>query len=111
MTKKQRGPASDALHAGYGPLPTDMTLFRSFVPPIVQSAIYPLDDVDQYTRISQGLEPGYHYGRTMNPTVDVLQQRLAALEGYPVDQGRWVRQGLVASVASTLGLVGVSWGA
>jgi cystathionine beta-lyase/cystathionine gamma-synthase len=81
MTKKQRGPASDALHAGYGPLPTDMTLFRSFVPPIVQSAIYPLDDVDQYTRISQGLEPGYHYGRTMNPTVDVLQQRLAALEG------------------------------
>jgi len=59
----------------------DMTPFRSFVPPIIQSAIYPLDSVDQYTRISEGLEPGYHYGRTMNPTVDVLQQRLAALEG------------------------------
>jgi len=81
MAKKQHGPGSEALHAGYGPLPLDMAPFRSFVPPIIQSAIYPLDSVDQYTRISQGLEPGYHYGRTMNPTVDVLQKRLAALEG------------------------------
>jgi len=81
MVKKQRGQGSKALHAGYGPLPLDMTQFRSIVPPIIQSAIYPLDSVDQYTRISEGIEPGYHYGRTMNPTVDVLQKRLAALEG------------------------------
>jgi len=81
MVEKQRGQGSKALHAGYGPLPLDMTQFRSIVPPIIQSAIYPLDSVDQYTRISEGIEPGYHYGRTMNPTVDVLQKRLAALEG------------------------------
>jgi len=81
MVEKQRSQASNSVHAGYSPLPLDMTPFRSFVPPIIQSAIYPLDSVDQYTRISQGLEPGYHYGRTMNPTVDVLQERLAALEG------------------------------
>jgi O-acetylhomoserine/O-acetylserine sulfhydrylase-like pyridoxal-dependent enzyme len=81
MAEKQRGQGSNATHAGYSPLPLDMTQFRSFVPPIIQSAIYPLESVDQYTRISQGLEPGYHYGRTMNPTVDVLQKRLAALEG------------------------------
>jgi len=81
MTEKQRGPRSNAVHAGYGPLPLDMTPFRSFVPPIIQSAIYPLESVDQYTRISEGTEPGYHYGRTVNPTVDILQKRLAALEG------------------------------
>jgi len=81
MAEKQRGISSNALHAGYSPVPLDMTQFRSFVPPIIQSAIYPLESVDQYTRISQGLEPGYHYGRTMNPTVDILQKRLAALEG------------------------------
>jgi O-acetylhomoserine/O-acetylserine sulfhydrylase-like pyridoxal-dependent enzyme len=81
MAEKQRGLGSKALHAGYSPVPSDMMPFRSFVPPIIQSAIYPLESVDQYTRISQGLEPGYHYGRTMNPTVDVLQKRLAALEG------------------------------
>jgi len=80
MAEKRRGPGSKALHEGYSPVPLDMKQFRSFVPPIIQSAIYPLESVDQYTAISQGLEPGYHYGRTMNPTVDILQKRLAALE-------------------------------
>jgi len=81
MSEKPRGMSSNSLHAGYGPLPLDMKPFRSFVPPIIQSAIYPLEQVDQYTRISQGLEVGYTYGRTMNPTVEILQKRLAALEG------------------------------
>lgn len=74
-------PDTQVLHAGYSPIPVDMKLFRSFTPPIVQSVIYPLEDVDQYTRICDHQEPGYHYGRTKNPTVDVLQRRLAALEG------------------------------
>jgi cystathionine beta-lyase/cystathionine gamma-synthase len=59
----------------------DMTAFRSFVPPVIQSAVYPLSDVDHYTRIVNDLEPGYDYGRNSNPTVDVLNKRLAALEG------------------------------
>jgi cystathionine beta-lyase/cystathionine gamma-synthase len=59
----------------------DMTAFRSFVPPVIQSAVYPLSDVDHYTRITHDVEPGYDYGRNSNPTVDVLQKRLAALEG------------------------------
>ncbi len=82
MTKEKKwGPETAALHAGYHPIPMDMTAFRSFVPPIIQSAIYPLSDVDHYTRIVSGEEPGYDYGRNSNPTVDVLQKRLAALEG------------------------------
>jgi cystathionine beta-lyase/cystathionine gamma-synthase len=79
--EKKWGLGTTALHAGYSPVPMDMTLFRSFVPPIVQSAVYPLSDVDHYTRIVYGGEPGYDYGRNSNPTVDVLQKRLAALEG------------------------------
>jgi cystathionine beta-lyase/cystathionine gamma-synthase len=59
----------------------DMTPFRSFVPPVIQSAVFPLSDVDHYTRIVHGEEPGYDYGRNSNPTVDVLHKRLAALEG------------------------------
>ncbi len=73
-SKKEWGEETIALHTGYSPVPLDMTLFRSFVPPIIQSVIYPLESVDQYTRICQGMEPGYHYGRTMNPTVDILQK-------------------------------------
>ncbi len=79
--EKKWGPSTTALHAGYSPVPMDMTAFRSFVPPVIQSAIYPLSDVDHYTRIVNGVEPGYDYGRNRNPTVDVLQKRLAALEG------------------------------
>ena len=82
MTKgKKWGPSTTALHAGYSPVPMDMTAFRSFVPPMIQSAIYPLSDVDHYTRIVKGEEFGYDYGRNSNPTVDVLQKRLAVLEG------------------------------
>ena len=82
MTEKKKwGLDTKALHAGYSPIPMDMTAFRSFVPPIIQSALYPLSDVDHYTRIVNGVEPGYDYGRNSNPTVDVLQKRLAALEG------------------------------
>jgi O-acetylhomoserine/O-acetylserine sulfhydrylase-like pyridoxal-dependent enzyme len=81
MTKQQRGLGSNALHAGYSSNPSDMPPIRSFVPPIAQSAVYSLESVDQYTRIIQGIEPGYYYGRTVNPTVDVLQNRLAVLDG------------------------------
>jgi methionine-gamma-lyase len=79
--EKKWGLGTAALHAGYHPIPMDMTAFRSFVPPVIQSAIYPLSDIDHYTRIVSGQEPGYDYGRNSNPTVDVLQKRLAALEG------------------------------
>jgi len=79
--EKEWGKATKALHVGYIPGKTDMNLFRSYATPLIESAIYPLTDIDQYTRIVQGLEPGYDYGRNSNPTVDVLQKRLAALEG------------------------------
>jgi len=79
--QKKWGSSTTALHAGYSPVPMDMTPFRSFVPPVIQSAIYPLSDVDHYTRIVNDIEPGYDYGRNRNPTVDVLHKRLAALEG------------------------------
>jgi len=75
------GKSTTALHAGYSPVPMDMTPFRSFVPPLIQSAVFPLSDVDHYTRIVHGEEAGFDYGRNSNPTVDVLNQRLAALEG------------------------------
>ena len=82
MTEKKKwGQSTTALHAGYSPVPMDMTAFRSFVPPIIQSAVYPLSDVDHYTRIVNDEEPGYDYGRNSNPTVDVLNKRLAAMEG------------------------------
>ena len=82
--EKKWGMTTTAVHAGYSPIPMkpeEMTLFRSVTPPLIQSAIYPLTDVEHYTRIVWGEEPGFDYGRNSNPTVDILERKLAAMEG------------------------------
>lgn len=61
-----------ALHAGFHPL-KNVEQFRTFVPPIVQSMTYPYEQFEQF--------PDYIYGRSKTPTVSVLEERLAALEG------------------------------
>ncbi len=61
-----------ALHTGFRPL-RDVDKFRSFVTPIVQSMTYPYEQFDRF--------PNYIYGRSKTPTVSVLEERLAALEG------------------------------
>lgn len=61
-----------ALHAGFNPL-ASVEGFRSFVPPIVQSATYPYEQFDEV--------PYPVYGRTQTPTTAVLEERLASLEG------------------------------
>ncbi len=61
-----------ALHAGFHPL-KNVEQFRSFVPPIVQSMTYPYESFEKF--------PDYIYGRSKTPTVSVLEERLAALEG------------------------------
>lgn len=61
-----------ALHAGFHPL-KNVEQFRSFVPPLVQSMTYPYERFGQF--------PDYIYGRSKTPTVSVLEERLASLEG------------------------------
>jgi cystathionine beta-lyase/cystathionine gamma-synthase len=61
-----------ALHAGFRPT-EDLERFRAFVPPIVPSMTYPYECFDKI--------PYPVYGRTKTPTADILEQRLAALEG------------------------------
>jgi len=68
----QLGFDTRALHAGFHPL-KNVEDFRSFVPPIVQSMTYPYQRFDKF--------PNYIYGRSKTPTVSVLEERLAALEG------------------------------
>jgi len=61
-----------SLHAGFHPS-EDMERFRAFVPPIVPSMTYPYKDFDHI--------PYPVYARTKTPTADILEQRIAALEG------------------------------
>lgn len=69
--------ASLALHAGHQPSQTAGT--RAV--PIYQTSSYVFNDADHAANLFNLSEPGYIYTRLNNPTNDVLEQRLAALEG------------------------------
>jgi len=66
-----------SLHAGHNPSNTQGT--RAV--PIYQSTAYVFKDADHAADLFSLAEPGYIYTRLNNPTNDVLEQRLAALEG------------------------------
>jgi O-acetylhomoserine (thiol)-lyase len=66
-----------ALHAGYSPDPT--TNARAV--PIYQTTAYQFRDTDHAAALFGLQEFGNIYTRIMNPTNDVFEQRIAALEG------------------------------
>jgi O-acetylhomoserine (thiol)-lyase len=66
-----------SLHAGQQPDPVN----GARAVPIYQTASYVFDDTDQAASLFNLERPGYVYSRISNPTVAVLEERLAALEG------------------------------
>ncbi len=70
-------PETLALHAGYSPDPAT----GSQAVPIYQTTSYRFRDADHAARLFALKEFGNIYTRIMNPTNDVLEQRISALEG------------------------------
>ncbi len=66
-----------ALHAGYAPDPTT----GSRAVPLYQTTAYQFRDTDHAAALFSLQEVGNIYTRIMNPTNDVFEQRIAALEG------------------------------
>ena len=79
MAEKPRTPGFEtlAIHAGATPDPT--TGARST--PIYQTTAYVFDDVDHAASLFNLQTYGYIYSRLTNPTVSVLEERVASLEG------------------------------
>ncbi len=69
--------STNALHAGHDVKKNGGT--RAV--PLYQSTSYVFNNSDHAAHLFALAEPGYIYTRINNPTVDVLEQRLAALEG------------------------------
>jgi O-acetylhomoserine (thiol)-lyase len=67
---------TDSLHAGQEP----DSATGSRAPPIYQTTSYVFDDAEDAASQFALETPGYIYSRLMNPTVETLQERLAALE-------------------------------
>src|SRR6202142_795746 len=66
-----------AVHGGYSPEPTT----KSVAVPIYQTVAYAFDSAQHGADLFDLKVPGNIYTRIMNPTQDVLEQRLTALEG------------------------------
>ena len=66
-----------AIHAGAAPDPTT----GARITPIFQTAAYVFDDVDHAASLFNLHNFGYIYARLTNPTVAVLEERVASLEG------------------------------
>ncbi|MGB3306703.1 MAG: O-acetylhomoserine aminocarboxypropyltransferase/cysteine synthase family protein [Thermomicrobiales bacterium] len=75
--QKQLGFETQALHAGQVVDP----LTRSRAVPIYQTTSYVFNDTQQAADLFALRELGNIYTRLQNPTTDVLEQRIAALEG------------------------------
>jgi cystathionine beta-lyase/cystathionine gamma-synthase len=55
--------------------------FNAVAPPIVQTSNFAFNKVDDLTRAFEDEMNGYIYSRGLNPTVDILRKKLAALDG------------------------------
>jgi len=73
----EHGLGTKALHAGQKPDPTT----GSRAVPIYQTSSYVFRDTEHAANLFALKELGNIYTRIMNPTTDVLEQRVAALEG------------------------------
>ncbi|MFK0088181.1 methionine gamma-lyase [Pseudomonas sp. NPDC090755] len=74
---KDSGFATRAIHHGYDPLAHQGAL----VPPVYQTATFAFPTVEYGAACFAGEEGGYFYSRISNPTLALLEQRMASLEG------------------------------
>ncbi len=77
--KKRSGWSQDTLAvwaAEEGPHP-----YGAAVVPIVSAATFAYEDLDTWQSVALGRSAGHIYSRNSNPTVDVLERKIAALDG------------------------------
>ncbi|MDZ3833053.1 MAG: methionine gamma-lyase [Sphingopyxis sp.] len=90
------GFATRAIHAGYDAAAHDGAL----VPPLHLSSTFVFESAEAGAEIFAGEREGYFYSRIANPTVDLLEQRMAALEGA---------EAAVATASGMGAIAGVLW--
>ncbi|MDO6849962.1 methionine gamma-lyase [Priestia megaterium] len=74
--KKKYQFETKAIHAGY----ESKHHFDSLAPPIYQTSTFTFSSLEQGANRFSGAENGYVYSRLSNPTVTILEERMAQLE-------------------------------
>src|ERR1700760_437432 len=91
-----------AVHGGYSPEPTT----KAVAVPLYQTVAYAFDNAQHGADLFDLKVSGNIYSRIMNPTQDVLEQRLAALEGGIASLALASGQAAVTYAITTIAEVG-----
>lgn len=88
------GFTSRAIHHGYDPVANQGAL----TPPMHLASTFVFETAEQGGAIFAGEENGYFYSRISNPTLDLLEQRIAVLEGAEAGVAVASGMGAISSV-------------
>lgn len=94
---KSSGFATRAIHLGYEPMDNEGAL----TPPLHLTSTFAFDSAEQGGEIFAGTRPGYIYSRISNPTLDLLERRMADLEGAEAGLALASGMGAITSVLWT----------
>jgi methionine gamma-lyase len=97
-TNRRRGFATTAIHHGYDPLDYQGAL----VPPVFLTSTFAFPTTDVGSDRFAGGQAGYIYTRVGNPTVSVLEARIAALEEGEAGLATASGMGAITAVLYTL---------
>ncbi|WP_060479573.1 methionine gamma-lyase [Pseudomonas monteilii] len=92
------GFSTRAIHHGYDPLSHSGAL----VPPVYQTATYAFPNVEYGAACFAGEQGGHLYSRISNPTLALLEQRMASLEGGEAGLALASGMGAITSTLWTL---------
>lgn len=98
MGKKFKYMETEMIHEGYD----SKEMLGSLTPPIFQTSTFTFDTAEQGAARFAGEEEGHVYSRISNPTVQVLEKKLAALE--KAEKGLAFASGMAAISAVLIAL-------
>lgn len=98
MMTHNQGFATRAIHLGHNPMAHDGAL----IPPLHLTSTFAFDTAEAGGEIFAGERAGHIYSRISNPTLDLLEQRMASLEGAEAGLALASGMGAITSVLWTL---------
>lgn len=93
-----KGFTSRAIHHGYDPAQN----MGALTPPMHMASTFAFESAEQGGAIFAGEQQGYFYSRISNPTLDLLEQRIATLEGAEAGVATASGMGAITAVMWTL---------
>lgn len=95
---KELGFATRAIHDGYDPTSAEGAL----VPPVHMTSTFTFETAEQGAALFAGEQQGHFYSRISNPTLSLLELRMASLEGAEAAMATASGMGAITSTLWTL---------